>query len=843
MYLAQKEKRLVVAAYILSNLILISTRRLYFYYLIFLVFTFLFFFWDFNIYFFFFLIHLRLASTTREKKKRDPILLIQSNHVLSISKSHLHIYSQQSPNAMDSSKDRMEDLASLFLPDIMNPSNVTSPQSGASRILKNEEYDMNSNFSTSKSDLNSNTNNDNNSSNSSQPSSFQDFLNNNNFINRQPDLDQSVHQQSQVQQSQLQQFPHTSHYSSFNTYDPGLSQHLFNYNPNLQLVYQQQGLSSQQQSNAFQRSNSYLNKFPTDYDEWLASAGNSVANLNSLYQQQQQQHQQQQQQQQFFQLQILQLQQIQPLHPIKSQTPELQSSVDPRSGSSTPKRKKAKGRKRDMKNLEVEIDYKTTKLKRLLDFKQSGSTSSNDYKIIDKNNNEICIDFNGFLNGRFLTNDIDNNNYIFTKNELQRNEDDPPRVTNKKEDPQVVSCYRRNYIQISINMNIHGFKDDSKLLKLQTSVYGYTTTRVIKYFKIEVLAATNISNNKNVPIIIKNDPKDLEKEKEKEAKKQQFHASYEHKDDLVQPTFINTHEHVIILNNETIENGGIDKYFVVKKLQFKNATPNNGNLTFQNYYHLKAKLSCIVADIYYDDYDIDVDTEGNNNNEILLAELVSEPIIVRGRNPSFYAERNDILIKGRSATSKRAFRIAAQASLDRKLHVDDDDGSGSAGGQEYVHGGDDYMDHEDQDDGGDDDGNSTNINQMNNSGDDEDDGGATGSTGGGVGNSGYEGSNSGQGMPLQSNENMDENSPISTANGEERYSSEAPPLSYSTNQLAMDVKSVDKYKYYPINNVYYLPPINVVYFPHRAHHQSQREDQDQPPIISDSRKSSNVYFK
>ena len=175
-----------------------------------------------------------------------------------------------------------------------------------------------------------------------------------------------------------------------------------------------------------------------------------------------------------------------------------------------------------MKNLEVEIDYKTTKLKRLLDFKQSGSTSSNDYKIIDKNNNEICIDFNGFLNGRFLTNDIDNNNYIFTKNELQRNEDDPPRVTNKKEDPQVVSCYRRNYIQISINMNIHGFKDDSKLLKLQTSEYGYTTTRVIKYFKIEVLAATNISNNKNVPIIIKNDPKDLEKEKEKEAKSNNF---------------------------------------------------------------------------------------------------------------------------------------------------------------------------------------------------------------------------------------------------------------------------------------------------------------------------------
>ena len=86
-------------------------------------------------------------------------------------------------------------------------------------------------------------------------------------------------------------------------------------------------------------------------------------------------------------------------------------------------------------------------------------------------------------------------------------------------------------------------------------------------------------------------------------------------------------------------------------------------MTFQNYYHLKAKLSCIVADIYYDDYDIDVANDGGGgNNEILLAELVSEPIIVRGRNPSFYAERNDILIKGRSASSKSSFKIAGQSS-------------------------------------------------------------------------------------------------------------------------------------------------------------------------------------
>lgn len=49
------------------------------------------------------------------------------------------------------------------------------------------------------------------------------------------------------------------------------------------------------------------------------------------------------------------------------------------------------------------------------------------------------------------------------------------------------------------------------------------------------------------------------------------------------------------------------------------------------------KLSCVVADIYYDDYVDDIANLNNsgNTNEFLLAELVSEPIIVRGRNPSF----------------------------------------------------------------------------------------------------------------------------------------------------------------------------------------------------------------
>ena len=100
----------------------------------------------------------------------------------------------------------------------------------------------------------------------------------------------------------------------------------------------------------------------------------------------------------------------------------------------------------------------------------------------------------------------------------------------------------------------------------------------------------------------------------------------------------------------------------------------------------------------------------------------------------------------------------------------------------------------------------------------------------------------GQEDQLPHTQNGTGESPISSGDDDEKDNTQIPPLSYSTNQLALDVKSVDKYKYYPINSVYYLPPINVVYFPHRAH-QSQKDDQEQTSIVQENRKSSNVYFK
>ncbi|EGW34605.1 uncharacterized protein SPAPADRAFT_135206 [Spathaspora passalidarum NRRL Y-27907] len=806
-------------------------------------------------------------------------------------------------------KDQLEDLASLFLPDILHPihsagntpggTNLkTSASTGhtttSANLIKQEEYDgLSPDFNLLPRDSigsSSNTPSATTTTNTTatNTTNFQDFLSNNNFINRSNNKsnmmssymmpndsqsDQLYSQQSQQQQQQQPSYSHVNHYAPYIPYEANAGmasasshhghhghqqQHMTMslINSTFQPYPSQQGSNQmspspmptqqqQQQYGSYQYPNTLNSSLSSTYlnglSGWYPSNNSSTTNFDNLmttggYQQQQQPQSyvpdilQQQQQQSAQSQQNSQPQQSQSMEGIQIQYDERESS------SSLPKKKKVKGRRnRNTKATDVEIDYKPFKLKRLLDFKQSGVTSSNDYKLIDKDNNEIEIDFCGFLNGRFLTNDIDNNNYIFTKNELQREsgEETVPKVVNKKEDPKVISCYRRNYIQISLNVNIHGFKgSNSKLLKLQTSEYGYTITRVIKYFKIEILAATNISNSKNVPILIRNDPKDIEKDKDKDLKKN-VQANYEYKDDLVKPGPITSQEHILILNDECqIENGAIDKFFVIKKLQFKNATPNNGNLTFQNYYHLKIKLSCIVADLYYDDY-IEEDgaigndasaattNNGGDNNEIILAELISEPIIVRGRNPSFYAERKDILIKGRHPNSRGSFKMATQPISHINVQVDDqdldyhdeDDEEGVAAGEDEEASGSGPANMEEDDD-------DQHIQTIN---------------------------------PEEDN-NEDDGSPISFNNEEQRAragslvttNSQIPPLAYSTNQSALDVKNVKKYKYFPISNVYYLPPINVVYFPHRAHQSQKGEEADpqvEPAVVNHTKKSSNVYFK
>lgn len=139
-----------------------------------------------------------------------------------------------------------------------------------------------------------------------------------------------------------------------------------------------------------------------------------------------------------------------------------------------------------------------------------------------------------------------------------------------------------------MSMNLSGFSNDddnnNKVLKLQTNEYGYSITRVIKWFKVEIFANTNVSEIRSIPIVIYDDNGQRDKERPKDE------IVTDENNDFVNPISIDKAQSTITLNESVIKNSEIDNYYTVKKLQFKSATPNNGNLTFQNYYHLKLRL-------------------------------------------------------------------------------------------------------------------------------------------------------------------------------------------------------------------------------------------------------------
>lgn len=433
-----------------------------------------------------------------------------------------------------------------------------------------------------------------------------------------------------------------------------------------------------------------------------------------------------------------------------------------------------KQRRKEPIKREVEFDYRTHHLRRLLDLKPQPNAVTLNFTIVDKDNNPVKVTFGGFLSGRFLTNDIDNNNYLASVQSDGSSADSGPVA------PAVILCYRRNYIQISMNMQILGIKFPLPLLRVQTLDFGYTITRVIKYFKLEVLAGTKMPRTSKSDVSIK--IRDLYKETEKEKRAQVTTSS----DDTVVPSQILNSEHIILLNDDQpVENGVVDKYFVIKQCQFKSATPNNGHLNFQNYYHLIVKLLAVVADLYHDDY-YEEDpglagasgasgTGGGETNEILLCELKLEPIIVRGRNPSFYADREDMLIRGRLLYSKQSYKLAISGGLEP--------------------------------------GDDANF---------DNDGSAT---------------------PAPPNDNNDQLDDSDARLPPSREALELVPDALSAlGNDSHDLLTLLRYKYFPILNVYYLPPINVVYFPHL--HRSKGElvpsDSSDPP--RERRKNLNLYF-
>lgn len=531
------------------------------------------------------------------------------------------------------------------------------------------------------------------------------------------------------------------------------------------------------------------------------------------------------------------------------------------------KRNYRKSNKRDL-NTKFLIDYSPDKLTHLLNFKTR--KLNKDYKLIDKNGEEIYLDFKGFLNGRFLTNDFDNSSYIhgvldkgkegietFDSDELEnglsetnktsgdpssstgddtkksdKNVDESAEPKRKfiKSDPKIISCYRRNYTQVSMNFNLSGFKsysdNEPKILKLQTSEYGYNITRVVKWFKIEVTACSNNSKEESVPLIISDDIKEKDKKETRD----------EMNDDYVNPTPITSNEHIITLNNAQVVNDEIDNFFTVKKLRFQSATSNNGNFGFQNYYFLKVKLSAIVADLYYDDYideDFSVANPDNSRNEINLFELISEPIIVRGRNPSFYADRNDLLVRGKPVNNRMSYKH------DGKVDMVRNDIKELNNEQEIKQ----ELEREQQ---------QQQNNHKRKSGKDSDNEGSELETSNETDGPGGDIKRHKSPTPLQiaamAQNNLSAGKSISPLiyNANSSSINLEKILKNQDKQLLLNTNSDETYTYFPISNVYYLPPINVVYFPHAAH-QNVKPQKTTSPSVEDvsvsRRKSSNVYFK
>lgn len=382
----------------------------------------------------------------------------------------------------------------------------------------------------------------------------------------------------------------------------------------------------------------------------------------------------------------------------------------------------------------IRIDYNPKRLLKLLDLEPTAESPQ--IQIFDHANQPVDIVFRGFIAGRFYTNNKDNFNHISATKEIP--------FLGKVYRPEVISCYRRNFIHI--NLNFHRSSDYNLL-----TIPG---KGVVNGFRIEVLAVANGEGSRPISVII-NKEKDTIKESSK---------GYS---DVLFPQQIGTTHKVLVA-----ESAG-DNYFTVRKAQFKSATANSLSVNFQTFNNFVVRL---IAEL---------DLE-----EVVVKELRSSAIIVRGRNPSFYHERKDILIKSRPVVSKSSFSMS-------EIDVSDDEPTEKPNtGALSLSTGDTSPENETD---------KKVKNEPQSSSEPE--------------------------FPTRSRETefgkdtkikVDRQTPVSSETG----------LSANLKEL-LDPKSfVDengkpkRYRYFPISNVYYLPPINAVYFPHRAHQLKQEAGVD-----------------
>lgn len=206
------------------------------------------------------------------------------------------------------------------------------------------------------------------------------------------------------------------------------------------------------------------------------------------------------------------------------------------------------------------------------------------FKFYGFNSEEITMEFVASLDGKFYSN---------TKY-LKVGDDD---------DTSPIACYRRNYNSMLISLF---FSETPKFLEVSGIYYE------ISNIKLSLDAKSNFSQS---PIELA-----------------YFDAS-------------NTERYpsnFITMNDASIDLGVFSrrKNIKIRRFQFKKATPNNGKNIAKDYYYLFLTLS----------FDLLEGNSGDSNKRKLpfnqkLITLKTNGISVRGRNPSFYTERNDESIR------------------------------------------------------------------------------------------------------------------------------------------------------------------------------------------------------
>jgi hypothetical protein len=223
----------------------------------------------------------------------------------------------------------------------------------------------------------------------------------------------------------------------------------------------------------------------------------------------------------------------------------------------------------------------------LLDFKTSLSNLDH-IKLMDRNRRDIVIDFLASLDGKFYINDKYMN--------IDTNDQQVP-----------IICYRRNFNSLLMALNL---SEEPTYLEMDGKSHDVENLR---------LSLNCVSNFSDAPVEIS-----------------YFSGKLNSKlDDILDME--NPEMSVGLLKGQ--------QRIRVKRFQFTKATPNNGKSIAKDYYYLQIHLSADVKETSTTDAD-DYETSAKRKLpfNVTLMTLKTNGISVRGRNPSFYTEREDISI-------------------------------------------------------------------------------------------------------------------------------------------------------------------------------------------------------